>query len=104
MYVRLWKGPNPIRITIDKDLSLPSSVHLLNGEIKTIIFNKVKYEEKKNLIYYKMNDEKYLTKQIVDALFELNIQSLLIEGGTKLLQSFINEGLWDETRIINMKN
>ena len=98
--VRLWNGPNPIRITIDKDLSLPSSLTLFNGEIKTIVFNNIKNEEKNNLIYYKMNDEKYLTKQIVDALFKLNIQSVLIEGGTKLLQSFINEKLWDEARVI----
>jgi diaminohydroxyphosphoribosylaminopyrimidine deaminase / 5-amino-6-(5-phosphoribosylamino)uracil reductase len=99
--VRLWNGPNPIRITIDKDLSLPASLHLFNGEIKTIVFNTVKHEERNNLIYYKMNDEKYLTKQIAEALFKLNIQSVLVEGGTKLLQSFINENLWDEARVIN---
>ncbi len=98
--VRLWNGRNPVRITIDKDLSLPSSLNLFNGEIKTIVFNTIKNEEKNNIIYYKMNDEKYLTKQIVDALFKLNIQSVLIEGGTKLLQSFINENLWDEARVI----
>ena len=34
------------------------------------------------------------------ALNQLNIQSLLVEGGARLLQSFIDEGLWDETRVI----
>jgi diaminohydroxyphosphoribosylaminopyrimidine deaminase/5-amino-6-(5-phosphoribosylamino)uracil reductase len=38
--------------------------------------------------------------QIVQALYELKIQSVLIEGGAALLQSFIDEGYWDEARVI----
>ena len=34
------------------------------------------------------------------ALYKMNIQSVLVEGGAKLLQSFIDAGLWDEARII----
>jgi len=34
-------------------------------------------------------------------LYQLNIQSLIVEGGNKLLQSIIDGGLWDEARIIN---
>ena len=38
--------------------------------------------------------------EIMSTLYAMNIQSIVIEGGNKLLQSFINEGLWDEARII----
>jgi diaminohydroxyphosphoribosylaminopyrimidine deaminase/5-amino-6-(5-phosphoribosylamino)uracil reductase len=38
--------------------------------------------------------------EIMRSMFNLQIQSVLVEGGTKLLQSFIDEGLWDEVRII----
>ncbi len=41
-----------------------------------------------------------MVSQILEALYSLQIQSVLIEGGAKLLQSFIDEGLWDEARII----
>ena len=35
-----------------------------------------------------------------DSLFEMNIQSVLVEGGAKTLQSFIDNNLWDEARVI----
>jgi diaminohydroxyphosphoribosylaminopyrimidine deaminase/5-amino-6-(5-phosphoribosylamino)uracil reductase len=34
------------------------------------------------------------------ALAQLKIQSVLVEGGARLLQSFIDEGYWDEARVI----
>ncbi len=42
-----------------------------------------------------------LADSILKILYENNIQSVLIEGGTTTLQTFINEGLWDEARIFN---
>jgi len=44
---------------------------------------------------------------ISDILFDLNerkIQSLIVEGGSSLINSFISEGLWDEARIFTSKN
>ncbi len=38
-------------------------------------------------------------KQICDVLYLRNINSVIIEGGRKTLQTFINENLWDEARI-----
>jgi diaminohydroxyphosphoribosylaminopyrimidine deaminase/5-amino-6-(5-phosphoribosylamino)uracil reductase len=35
------------------------------------------------------------------ALYQLKIQSVLVEGGVMLLQSFIDDGTWDEIRIIH---
>ena len=39
-------------------------------------------------------------KQLLYSLYEMNIQSILVEGGSKTMQSFIDAGLWDEARII----
>ena len=47
-----------------------------------------------------MQQKGLVAKQVTEALFDLKIQSVLIEGGAQLIQSFINEGLWDEARII----
>jgi diaminohydroxyphosphoribosylaminopyrimidine deaminase/5-amino-6-(5-phosphoribosylamino)uracil reductase len=96
---RLWPGKNPVRLIIDMDLKLPSSLKIFNKEVKTIIFNNIKNEEDGNLTFYQLNKENIL-KSLVDALHKLNVQSVIVEGGAKLLQSFIDEDLWDEFRII----
>ncbi len=96
---RLWNGKNPIRLVIDLNLRLPSHLKIFNKETKTIIFNKSKHEEDGDLIFYKLKEEDLLPG-LLKSLFELQIQSVLVEGGATLLQSFIDIGLWDEARII----
>lgn len=97
---RLWTGPSPIRLVLDMNLCLPSSLKIFNEEARTIIFNSVKHEEEGNLLYYQLNKTSNVIHQMMDALYKLNIQSILVEGGARLLQSFIDEGWWDEARII----
>ena len=97
---RLWTGPSPVRLILDMNLRLPSSLKIFNDVVRTIIFNSVKQEEKGNLLYYKLDKEDTIIRQMINALYELKIQSVLLEGGARLLQSFIDEGLWDEARII----
>ena len=96
---RLWEGNNPIRIVIDKENNLPSTLEIFNHEVNTIIFNLYKDSIENNLQFIKF-EASGLLEQILHSLFELNIQSVLIEGGSKTLQSFIDAGLWDEARII----
>ena len=50
--------------------------------------------------YYQVTPDISIILQIINALYQLKIQSVLVEGGARLLQSFIDEGLWDEARII----
>lgn len=96
---RLWQGKNPVRIIIDKELKLPSTLKVFNTEARTIIYNSVKNLTEENIVYIKLEYENFL-HQLLDSLFEMNIQSVLVEGGTKTLQSFIDAGLWDEAKII----
>jgi diaminohydroxyphosphoribosylaminopyrimidine deaminase/5-amino-6-(5-phosphoribosylamino)uracil reductase len=97
---RLWPGPSPVRLVVDMNLRLPASLKLFNGGVKTIIFNTMKQEEKENLFYYKLEKDRSLVPQLMTALYQLQIQSVIVEGGTKLLQSFVDEGTWDEARTI----
>jgi diaminohydroxyphosphoribosylaminopyrimidine deaminase/5-amino-6-(5-phosphoribosylamino)uracil reductase len=101
---RLWPGPSPVRIVIDRKLKLPPSLKLFNGQVRTIVFNTVKQEENDNLLFYKVGTDENLVHKIVNALYQLNIQSVIVEGGTKMLQSFIDEDLWDEARVITNEN
>ena len=96
--VRKVEGDNPIRIVIDKDLKLSADLNLFNYDAKTIIFNQTK-SEKKNLNNYIKINFNNLTKNILKELHKQNIQSIIIEGGTKTLQSFIDKKIWDEARI-----
>lgn len=97
---RLWTGASPIRIVIDRHLKLSGSLQLFDNSVKTIIFNTIKHEEKENYIFYKLKDETSLLSEIMHALYGLKIQSVIVEGGPALQQSFIKEGLWDEARVI----
>jgi diaminohydroxyphosphoribosylaminopyrimidine deaminase/5-amino-6-(5-phosphoribosylamino)uracil reductase len=97
---RLWTGGDPVRLVVDMDLRLPSSLKIFNGQVKTIIFNGLRYEELGKLLYYQVDVNDNLVHQIVNACYQLKIQSLLVEGGARLLQSFIDEEMWDEARVI----
>lgn len=97
---RLWPGKNPVRLVIDKMLQLPPSLHLFDGAVKTIVFNTVKNEEADLLSYIKIPATESIIPQILYILYQRKIQSVIVEGGTKLLQSFIDENYWDEARII----
>lgn len=97
---RFWPGQHPVRLVVDLNLRLPSSLKLFDGKVKTIIFNLLKFHEGDNLNFYKVSNDIGLAGQILNALYHLNIQSVLVEGGTQMLQSFINEDVWDEASVI----
>lgn len=100
---RLWHGNDPIRFIIDLDLKLPRSLHIFDETQKTIIFNTLKQEDLGNTLFYKLLADQELIDRLLKAFFQLNIQSVLVEGGAKLLQSFIDAGKWDEAHIITNK-
>lgn len=97
--VRLITGKNPIRIFIDKNLEVPPHFDIYNAEAPTIVFNSLKEEIQKNIRFIKLNFEKNVLEQILETLYNYKIQSLLVEGGTFLLNDFIKQNLWDEALI-----
>lgn len=108
---RLWPGEHPVRVVVDKDLKLPPGLKLFNGVSPAIVFNLHKHTlpfekvsatdlREMGLSYYRITEEDRLVPQILNALYFMNIQSVIIEGGAQLLQSFIDEDAWDEARVI----
>ena len=96
--VREVAGNNPIRIIIDKNLTLSGDLNLFNSEAKTIILNAIKSEETRTNQFIRI-DFNYLIENILEELHKQNIQSVKIEGGSITLQSFIDANIWDEARI-----
>ncbi len=103
---RLWPGESPVRLVVDMDLKLPSSWKIFNRQTPTIIFNTKQHSgelgdaARPGLMYYQVIHAVSLVPQLLNALYQLNIQSVLVEGGATLLQSFIDVGVWDEARVI----
>ena len=97
---RFWPGNSPVRLIVDMHLRLPSSLRVFNQEVRTIIFNTLKHEEDKNLLFYQVTADVNLIHQIMNALYQLKTQSVMVEGGAQLLQTFIDEDMWDEARVI----
>lgn len=97
---RLWTGGSPVRMVIDRNLRLPASLKLFDRQQRTIVINTVKAEEKKNLSYHKIPAAADTIEAVLSIAFQENLQSILVEGGAGLLQSFIDKGLWDEARVI----
>lgn len=97
---RLWAGKNPKRIVLDRNLELPSNLHLFDKSIETIVLNEQKTDIQGNLKYISLESfDFYLAESISFQLFLLDIQSVIIEGGAKTLELFIKSGLWDEARV-----
>lgn len=107
--VRLWPGTNPIRLVIDLHKRLPQSLKLFDKTAPTIVFNLQQHslgtgEQWRTLTpgvyYYQVAEGTSIIHQITNAMYRAGTQSLFVEGGARLLQSFIDEGFWDEARVI----
>lgn len=99
--VRNWTGKNPLRVVLDKDLKIDTSFHVLDGSCPTLLLTEITdtTRYKKDIDYKWMDFSKDVTLQICNILFKKNITSIIIEGGTQTLQTFINANLWDEARV-----
>ena len=86
--VRDYSGENPIRIVIDKSNKLDESYKIFDASAQTIRLTK-----------NELDFNQPLAPQICEILHQHNINSVIIEGGAKTLQTFIDEGLWDEARV-----
>ena len=85
---RDWAGNNPIRIVLDQNNRISKESHIFDNQAKTILLNN-------DTINFNNN----IAEEIVDFLFNKGIQSVIIEGGSKTLQTFIDANIWDEARV-----
>ena len=97
--IRSWAGNSPLRIVIDKKLNLPNNLNLFDQTQPTLVLNKLENKKDNSIEYYKIEFDNNFIKSLMTLLYERNINSLFIEGGEKLINSFIKESFWDEARI-----
>ncbi|MEA2041772.1 MAG: bifunctional diaminohydroxyphosphoribosylaminopyrimidine deaminase/5-amino-6-(5-phosphoribosylamino)uracil reductase RibD [Bacteroidota bacterium] len=97
--VRLWKGKNPLRVLMDRQLRLRTNLSLLDKSIETIVFTEKKSSKVPGLEFIFVDKNQGVFDVMMKTLYEREIQSLIIEGGAQLLRSVIERGLWDEARV-----
>lgn len=93
--VRHWVGDSPVRVVLDRTLRIPSHYHLLDGSVKTLLFTEKEAVSRENVEYVTIDFNRSVLPQVMHELYVRGLNSLLVEGGAMLLNSFINEGLWD---------
>lgn len=89
-------GQSPVRVVLDRTLKLPAGSHLLDGMVRTLVFTAAEVESRPNVEYVRIDFEQEVLPQVLQYLYEQNLNSLMVEGGAGLLDSFLDAGLWDE--------
>ncbi len=96
-------GENPIRIVLDSFGKVPSTARVITDQNPTLVINTLKDEAKGQVTYIKVQDMQDLDTTL-RKLFQKGITSIVVEGGSQVLYSFINAGLWHEAMIIQTKH
>lgn len=97
--VRKWDGDHPVRVFIDRTLRVQDDAALLDGIVPTLIFTEKSRESSYHRNFIQIPFEGNFLETILRELAAREIQTLLVEGGASLLQSFLESGLWDEARV-----
>lgn len=97
--VRNWSGKSPIRIVVDRQNKIPKHFNVLDNNVQTIVFTAKSKPDRQRIEYVDIDFENESIKNIVQKIYERNINSVLVEGGASLLNSFIKLDLWDEANV-----
>ena len=96
---RAYNGKDPIRFIIDTDLKLSSNYKVFEDGNCSFVINSKKELKENNVNYIKCSKE-HLLVELMEFLYDQKIQSIIIEGGKKTIESFIQKELWDEARVL----
>ena len=97
--VRGWNGNDPLRITFDRQMRIDSSSKIYDGSCPSLIFTSEERDGTDSIDYETIDFEGNILEEVMSRLYEKEVQSILVEGGAKLLNSFIKRNLWDEARV-----
>lgn len=97
---RVWPGRSPLRIVVDPRGVLSEKRRVFEGGQATWAYVRTgaepAYCNAADVACIRLPKEEYRVEKILFDLHEKGIQSVLVEGGAFLLQSFVDAGCWDE--------
>lgn len=94
--LRDWAGNTPTRIVFDPNGMIPKSATVLNDKAPTLVLTKEEQDSTQNTKYELINSKETIFLQLFEICLKHKLQSIIVEGGQKTLQSFIDNNLWDE--------
>lgn len=97
---RDWYGKSPVRAVLDRSLRIPHDYHVWDDSVKTLFLSEKQpgmSGEHTTVVPFDFSGD--VAGEIAKLLYEQELQSVIIEGGQRTLQTFIAAGLWDEARI-----
>lgn len=99
---RLYFGKSPLRIVLDRNLTLPKDLNIFHQPHETLIVTEASSDQRPetNIQYLQLDFDQDFLNQLLQHLHQQKVTTLLVEGGAKLLQSFIDQDLWDEALIL----
>ena len=88
-----WEGRNPIRVTVDRHNRIPADARIFSVETdRNWQFGNT---QDTTIVYRDRTDWPF----ILEDLAKRNIHSILVEGGTTLLNHILKTGIWDEIHV-----
>ncbi len=97
--VRCWSGRDPIRLLLSSSGRLDPGLALFNTSGSNIIFTHNENVSIPDSMIKKLEKNQESAKQVLQFLYQSDIQSVFVEGGSEVLNHFIDTGLWDEARV-----
>ena len=94
--VREWTGNQPVRLVIDRTGRLDSGLHIFDKKAPTWVFTREEQSDIENLQFISLDFGLNILPQMLSELYKRDILSVIVEGGSVLLNSFLDAGLWDE--------
>jgi diaminohydroxyphosphoribosylaminopyrimidine deaminase / 5-amino-6-(5-phosphoribosylamino)uracil reductase len=96
--VRDWPGKNPLRIVIDRNSRISNDYNVFDDATDTLVFGS-KHIGTFNKTIFKAIEKDAGLRVVLKQLYAIGVSSLMVEGGSELLKSFIREKLWNEARV-----
>ena len=100
---RLYFGKSPIRLVLDREGTLPRTLKVFDGSAPTWIFTESPEDYPESTSDMRVIPTSFgdgLIPFLLTYLSENKITSLFVEGGRKMLFSFLEGGWWDEARVL----
>lgn len=95
-----WDGNNPLRIVLDRTGKIPDESKIFDGKSHTLIFTeKTDYKEHDNTTICPIDFANQCWQQVMDQLYQMKIHSLIVEGGSQVLNDLLRQQLWDEIQV-----
>jgi diaminohydroxyphosphoribosylaminopyrimidine deaminase/5-amino-6-(5-phosphoribosylamino)uracil reductase len=96
--VRYWKGRNPVRVIVSRSGKIDPQAKVLNGTAKVKLFTCNGSITLPGAEVIQINDDQNIAGSVLKILHEMEMQSVLVEGGAFIIRQFVGSGLWDEAR------